>query len=484
MASIKKNFLYSSVLTVSGYLFPLITFPYITRVLGVNNIGICNFVDSIIQYFILFSMMGMMTVGIREVAKTKGDKQLLSRTYSSLLTLNLLTTILAIVVLCICTILVPQMRIHSQLFFIGAAKILSNTLLVEWLFKGLEDFRYITIRSIAIRLVYVILVFVFVRSANDYYIYFFLTTIVVVINAVINLLYSRKFVCFSLKNIEFKPYVKSFFILGLYLFLTSLYTTFNVAYLGFATNTTEVGYYTTATKLYTIIMSMFTAFTGVMMPRMSALVADGEIDEFKRLTNKSIEALLAFAFPIIIIAELCAPQIIRIIAGVGYEGSILPMKIVMPLMLIIGYEQIIIVQMLTPLKKDSAILTNSIIGAGIALIMNIILVPKLASIGSSIVWACCEVTVLISAQCFVYKYIEYKFPIGAFAKRIVVTVPIVFIGFVVNNLISNVFVSLACVAFIILILWLAVEIVIMKNDLLIQNVHLIISIVLRRLSRR
>ena len=168
MTSIKKNIFYSSILTVSGYLFPLLTFPYITRVLGVKNIGVCNFVDSIVQYFIYFSMMGMMTVGIREIARAKGDRKLLSKTFSELLSLNLIATLIAVIILLICTMCIPQMSEYKSMFFIGSAKILANTLLIEWLFKGIEDFKYITLRSVIIRGLYVIAVFIFVRKAEDY----------------------------------------------------------------------------------------------------------------------------------------------------------------------------------------------------------------------------------------------------------------------------------------------------------------------------
>ena len=100
MASIKKNFLYSSALTDSGYIFPFITYPYVSRVLGVNNIGICNFVDSIINYFILFSMLGISVLGVREIAKVNGSPQKVSRVFSDLLSLNAIFTILSLIALC------------------------------------------------------------------------------------------------------------------------------------------------------------------------------------------------------------------------------------------------------------------------------------------------------------------------------------------------------------------------------------------------
>lgn len=475
MSSIKKNVIYSTILTVSGYLFPLITFPYVTRVLGVNNIGICNFVDSIIQYFIYFSMMGITTIGIREIARVKGDKDQLSKTFSNLFSLNLVATLIAIGILLLAILFVPQLQEYKFLFYIGAAKILANTLLVEWLFKGLEDFKYITVRSIIIRALYVVSVLIFVKTADDYLLYFFLTSLMVVVNAFVNLLYCKKFVWFSLKEINFSPYIKSFFILGIYMLLTSMYTTFNVAYLGFVTNTVEVGYYTTATKLFAIILSLYSAFTGVMMPRMSALLGEGKIEEFKRLTNKSVDLLFAFVIPIIIIAEFCAPEIIRIVAGDGYEGAIMPMRIVMPLMLICGYEQILVLQMLSPMKKDTAILRNSIMGASVALLSNIILVPLLASTGTAIVWVISEIAVMMSAQYFVNKYIDYSMPIKNLLLRIIYLLPLMLICFILAKTIHNSLIMLIVITLISFFSWMGVEVYILKNTLLRNNINAVFS---------
>ena len=475
MTSIKKNLIYSSVLTVSGYLFPLITFPYVTRVLGVNNIGICNFVDSIIQYFIYFSMMGITTIGIREIACVKGDRHKLSKVFNNLLTINLASTAIAILVLLLAVIFVPQLQEHKSIFYIGAAKVLANTLLVEWLFKGLEDFKYITIRSIIIRVLYVVAVLFLVKTPEDYGLYFFLTSLMMVVNAAVNIFYSKKFVYYSLKNINLKIYAKPFLILGLYMLLTSMYTTFNVAYLGFATNTVEVGYYSTATKLLAIVMSFYSAFTGVMMPRMSALLGEGRIDEFKRLTTKSVELLFAFVIPIILVAEFCAPEIISIVAGEGYDGSVVPMRIVMPLMLICGYEQILVLQMLSPMKKDATILRNSMVGAFVALMCNIILVPLLASSGTAIVWVISEIAVMFSAQYYVNKYIGYSMPIKAVLLRVMCVVPFALISYLLMYSIQNSVIRLLGISLIVFVGWIGVEIFLLNNTLLRDNVKTIWS---------
>ena len=469
MPSIKKNIAYSSILTVSGYLFPLITFPYVTRVLGVNNIGICNFVDSVVYYFIVFSMMGVGKVGVREIARAKHSKAELDKTFSSLLSLNLLFTVFSILVLFICVGFVPKFQEYHQMFYIGAAKILANSLLIEWLFTGLENFKFITVRSILVRALYVIAVFIFVRNPEDYIVYFLLTTLMYVVNSAINVFYSRRFVKFSLKHISVSSFIKPFMIIGFYIILTNTYTTFNVTYLGLVRDTVEVGYYYTATKLYSIIMSLFTAFTGVMIPRMSSLLVEGKENEFKRLTKQSVDVLFAFAMPLILISEICAPQIVRIIAGEGYGGSIVPMRIVTPLMVVIGYEQIIILQMLMPLKKDSAILINSMIGAAVGLSANLLIVGKYGAVGTSIVWVVSELAVLASAQCFIDKYVGFKLPLKPFLMRCICYLPAVFAALLINRYIDNVFWSLCLVTMVACASCAIVELMVMKNDILISN---------------
>lgn len=474
MASLKKNIFYSSLLTISGYVFPLITFPYVTRVLGVSNIGVCNYVDSIVQYFILFSMMGIGTIGLREIAKAKSDKFKLSEAYSSLLGLNLIFTLSAMFILLACVFFVPGFREYKYMFFIGLSKILSNTLLVEWLFKGLEDFKYITIRSIIVRILYVIAVILFVKQETDYILYFFLTTMMVVVNALINILYSQKFVKFRIRIINIRPFFKSSMILGGYALLTSMYTTFNIAFLGIVTNTTEVGYYSTATKLSSIIMSLYSAFTGVMMPRMCSILSTENYDVFKKLAQKSIDILWAFAIPLIVISEICAPQIINIIAGSGYEGAITPMRIVIPLIFVIAYEQVLVLQILTPLQKDAAILRNSVVGAITGLVLNVLLVPSFAAIGTSFVWVFSEIAVLISSQYFVKKFIGVTFPLKLFFKRTLYTMLLLVLAYLINTHIFNGYMSLIVVSLFVLVVTFVAETYIFKNEMIIDNIRRII----------
>lgn len=423
-SGIKKNFLYSSILTTAGYIFPLLTYPYVSRVLEVSNIGAVNFVDSIINYFVLFSMLGVSTSGIREIAASGKNKELRDTVFSSLLALNILTTLIALAVLIGCIYLVPELRSYKDLLWIGACKLTFNLFLIEWLYKGMEQFKFITQRTILVRCIYVVSVFIFIRKEGDRNLYYLLTTLSIIVNAIINLFYSRNFVRFYINKVNFNKYWKSFSGMGIYVILTSLYTTFNITYLGWFCGDTQVGYYTTATKIYSILLGFFTAFTGVMLPRMSSLLAEGRVDEFKNKVKTSLDCVISFSIPVIICGIFIAPQIVYWIAGPGYEGAILPMRLTIPLILIVGLEQILVLQILIPLKEDKAIIRNSFFGALVAIILNMILVERLQSIGSAFVWMLCECVILLLSYKTVRQSIKLKFPFAISIRMLGLGVPL------------------------------------------------------------
>lgn len=434
---LRSNILYNVILTLSGYIIGLIIFPYISRVLGVSNIGIVSFVDNIINYFVLFATLGANTIGTREIAKHKGDKEKINSVFSNLILLYTIYTFLIIVIYFFAVIYIDKLSIYKELFYIGSAKLIFSVFLIEWFYRGLENFKFITIRSLFIRLLYLISIFIFVRNSEDYIIYFVLTTLSVVVNSIINIVYSRNAVKFTLKEIDLRPYLKQSFLLGSYSILTSMYTTFNIMYLGFVTNTTQVGYYWAAIKIYTIVLGFYTAFTGAIMPRMSSLLALGSIDSFNNIINKSFDILLALSPFIIIISVIHAPQIIYILSGVEFYGAVLPMKIVMILVFVVGLAQILAIQVLIPMKKDKIILEASFVGATISIISNIIFVEKLGAVGSAIVLLICEfsVTLFYIGICIKKKFII--FPWIKMVKYLIASIPYLLICLISAALFSD-----------------------------------------------
>lgn len=442
ISSIKKNFAYKSVLNLSSYLAAFIVFPYTSRIFGPERIGLVNFVDNTVSYFLLFATMGIGLLGVREIAAVRHNEQQRSRVFANILGLNLVFTAATLIVYIIAVASIPRLAAHPEMFFIGGAKIIFTALVVEWFFSGIENFRYITLRSIAIRILYVAAIFLFVRNRDQYVLFFAITTASVIINALINIAYVRRFVSPRWRDLLDMRYTRSNLTLGIYSIMTSMYLTFNVVWLGFVAGDTEVGYYTTAFKLNTVMLGLFSAFTNVMMPRMSALVAAGEKEEFQTLINKSFSAVATFSVPLVLCSMVMAPQIIRILAGGDFDGAILPMRIILPAVIMAGVAQVLAIQIIMPLKHDRILLLASGIGASVAIAINIFFVPHLASIGSAIVLLCAETVVTGTYIVYVTRKKIVKIPVKLFVRSALLSLPCVAICLASAHFIENPFIAL------------------------------------------
>lgn len=471
--SVKKNFIYSALSGTMQYIVTLVTFPYVSRILGVSNIGLVNFVDNTINYFLLFAMMGINLLGIREIAKTKNKPNLFRESYSNLLFIQGVFTFLILILYFIAIFTIGQFRENADLFLIGSAKIIFSFFLIDWFYKGIENFKYITIRNIVIRIVYIITIFLFVKNKDDSIIYFSLTIGTVVINGIINYTYSLKFVRFSFKDLSIKTYLKPFLSLGIYVILTSMYTTFNVVYLGFVSNNDQVGFYTTALKIYTIILGLFSAFTGVMLPRMSSLLAEKNVEGFQNMLYKSFSFLLLFSFPLAIFCVIFAPQIIDIMAGDGYEGAILPMRIIMPLLIVVGLAQILAVQILIPMRKDKVILFASILGAIVGLVSNVIFVNKFQGVGTAFVLIVSESIVSVFYIIKVQK-LGIKIPYRLITQKFLLAIPYFLICLSIYFLHLNKFATLSLGLILCFIYFIILEFFIDKNPILLNIKNMIL----------
>ena len=390
--SLKSNFIYSSILTVSKYVFPLIVYPYVSRTLGLSNIGIVNFIDNLINYFALISMMGIATVGVREIAAARSDKRQLSQTFISLLTLTAITTVIAIIALWIAMYTVSDLIPYQDLLYVGIIKLIFNLFLMEWFFMGIEDFRYITNRSIFVKCLYVICIFLFVRTASDYKLYYLISATTVIANALFNLVYIRKFINWSFHSINIRPYYQAFLIMGVYVLLTNFYTMLNPVWLGFVTNTDEVGYFTTATKLHNIIMAFLLSFTNILFPRVSNLLAEGNKEEFWQKINTAFDAIFLFAFPTICFMLVAGPDLLLLVVGAAAiavganflveHGTVIAAALGVPdsviglTMVALGTSLPELITAITSLiKGHSSLSVGNIIGANL---FNIVLVSGMA----------------------------------------------------------------------------------------------------------
>ena len=418
-------------------------------------IGRVNFADQTVNYLRILAAMGVSTVGVREIAACGNDRAKRSQVFSDIFSFILILAIVAVFALVILILAVPQLHGVNNLLFVGSFYLFFSSMMIEWFYQGIEDFRFVTLRSIAVKIVYVLLVFLLVKAPEDYLIYYALISGTIVVNALINLGYSRKFADLSLRKSHPRRYSKSILALGVYMVMLSFFTTFNVVYLGMVKGDHEVGVYTTATKIYSLILGVLTAYTTVMMPRMTSLLSENKEEEFKDRIDDSFNLVFCVAFPLIIGGVYFAPQIIDILAGEQYKEAIPVMRLIMPLVVVIGLAQIWVIQILLPKKKDSIVLMSAVLSAIVGVTLNVTLVGRLSFLGSALAMVGAELTNDAITLIYSLKKKYLAFPLKRMLLYGVAAIPYVVICWCCSAVLKNDFVSFG-VAVILCIVWFIV----------------------------
>lgn len=389
-------------------LFPLITFPYVCRVIEADGIGQINFFQSIISYISLFTCLGIPMYAIREIARDRSDVVQMNRTAMEILLLHSMLTLVGYAIVAILCLTVPQIQVNIPLFLILSLTIFFTAIGCEWFYQGIEDFKYITIRGLIIKTVSVVLLFIFVKSKTDLLYYGCYTVFGVLGGNIFNFFRLRKYI--HRENIIFselhiKRHVKPVLKVFSFSVVTSIYLQLNTVLLGFLKNTLAVGYFAAATKVMQMLLTMSACLGSVMMPRASHLIAENKKDEFNRLIQKSYDFTLAIALPMTIGLIFCAPSLITALCGVKFEHSILPSQIIAPIILLVAISNVFGIQVLFPKGKINIVTFCCCIGAVADLILNLCLIPFFSYIGTSIAYLGAEVATTVSMYFIGRKYI-------------------------------------------------------------------------------
>lgn len=401
--SIKVNFFMNILLTISSFIFPVVTFPYVSRVLGPDGTGKVAFATSVISYFAMFAQLGIPTYGIRACAKVRDDKEELTRVAHEILFINFLMSILVYVFLGISLALVPRLSQDKPLMIIISLTILFNAMGVEWLYKALEEYSYIAIRSIIFKAIALGAMFVLVREKQDYVAYGAITILAASASNILNFI--RMFQMIGLKPVggyNLKRHIKAVMVFFAMSCATTIYTNLDTVMLGFMKSDEEVGYYNAAVKIKTLLVGVVTSLGTVLLPRASYYIEQGKKKEFLAISHKAIHFVLLMALPFTLFFTLYAREGVLLLSGQEYLPAVLPMQVIMPTLLLIGMTNIMGIQMLIPLGKEKYVLYSEIAGAVADLALNTLLIPKMVSVGAAIGTLVAEVLVWI-VQYFVLR---------------------------------------------------------------------------------
>jgi O-antigen/teichoic acid export membrane protein len=407
--SLKENILLNSIKTLMGVLFPFITFPYASRILLPEGMGKVSFTHAIISYFIMIAGLGIKTYGIREGAKSRNNRIDLSVLASELFTINLLSTIIAYVFLFVAILAVPQFAEYRILLLVSCVEIVFSALGMDWLYGALEEYRYITIRSIAFQVIGMALLFLLVKTKDDYVVYAAIRVFATAGSSVLNFFHARRFVTFKVKiGRELKRHLKPIFILFSKAVASSRYLVLDTTMLGFISGDVSVGIYTAATKFDKVIITLIIAASSVLLPRLSYYIGQQDLEKFSTLTHKWLNGILFFSIPAMVGLYLLCPQLVLLLSGNEYMPAIPVMRIMIPIVLMISITNLIGTQIFIPLGKETWVLFSVIGGAAVNFLLNLFLIPLFGEFGAGFSTVCAETVIAIVLIIMARKYFNFK----------------------------------------------------------------------------
>lgn len=397
--SITTNALMNALLSISSFIFPLITFPYVSRVLGPESIGKVSLALTIIDYFLIISQFGIPFYAIRECAKVRDDKEKLSRVTHEIFILNMIFTIISYILLAITIYLVPQLREEKMLYFVVAFTIILSTIGMEWLFKAKEEYSYITIRSVVFKFISIILMFILVHSESDYVLYGMTTVIAAAGSCIMNLIQARKIISFkNVGNYNVFKHVKHVII---FFIIAVCWIRYDKAILGFVCGNEELGYYEVGSKFLSIANALIISLSNVILPRLSYFEKKGASKQINAILNKSFQIMIIFSISIVVYIIAFSKQCVLFIAGDQFENSIMPLNILIVVVLINGIANYILYQLLIPKGREKTGALLLVITVCVGIPLNIILANYFLSIGSAIAYLTSKIllTLLYSCSC-------------------------------------------------------------------------------------
>lgn len=416
--SIKVNFIMNAILTMSSFFFPLITFPYVSRILLPEGMGKVAMATAVVAYFALLARLGIPMYGIRACAEVRDDKAQLSKVVHELFLINLGMTGFSYLLFFGTVFAVPSFQTESVLYLIIGSTLFFETIGVEWLYKGLEEYSYITYRSIFFKILALAATFLFVHVQADYVKYGAITILAASASNLLNLYNLRKYITFKpFSGYSFKPHVKPI----LFFFATTcaivIYTQLNTVILGLLKTNADVGLYDSVMKIKNILVSVVTALGALLLPRASYYVKQGLFEDFAKITEKAIHFVCILALPMMAYFIVFATNGIHFLSGKQFDGAILPMQIVLPTIFLIGLTTVIGIQVLVPLGKEKEVFYSVSFGGVVDLAACLFLIPGYAVVGAAISNLLAELTVFV-LQIYYVRQCKDKVNVAKALRRV------------------------------------------------------------------
>ena len=402
MKSLTKNSIYNIIYKCANILFPLLITAHASRILMADGIGKVSSAQNIATYFAIFAALGLPTYGIKLIASVRNNKNKQDAAFTELFIINAVSTLFFTFAYCALILCIPYFQERIDLSIVCGLAVLFNIINIDWFYQGREEYGYITLRSIIIKIISLIAVYAFVRNANDFVAYAAILTLSKVANNVFNIIHARRYVRLTFKNIRVKKHLKPIFLLLAASLAIEIYTLADTTMLTFVHGDAIVGYYSTARKSIDVARALVIALCAVLLPRLSYLYSNNKKNEFNSLANKGIKVLLYASIPTAIGVILTAKDFVPIIFGDGYEGAVLATQILSVSIISVAFSNFFGNQILITTNEEKEMLKSTIVGAVINILLNLLLIYQYAQNGVAVASVITEICVTI------YQFIVVK----------------------------------------------------------------------------
>ena len=478
--NVKANTLFNTIKSVFSIIYPLITFPYISRVLMADNVGKINFGNSIVSYFSLIASLGVTTYAVRECSRVRNDKEQLDKTASQIFSINIFSTIIAYVALAVTLVVARPLHNYRKLICIQSTTILFATLGADWLNTAMEDFKFIAVRTMGMQIVALILMFVFVRHPEDYIIYAVISVIASSGANIVNIFYRRKF-CrtkFTL-DMDLRRHLPPIMLLFSMILSQTIYCNSDMTMLGLMRSDYEVGLYSTAVKIYNIVNTVVASVAWVVMPQLSENFAKKNYGEINRLLKYSLNFIVVLGLPCIAGINAITTPIIYVLAGEQYIGASVALHILTATLTFSFISGWITNMILLPASRENVCLISSIVAAVINVILNALLIPKFGINGAAGTTAFSQLVGMV----IVSRYIEKDIKIDGFRQMIkgpvIGSLTIVVIGVLASFIFKSSY-AVTVVAIVLSVAAYVLVLAVTKNEFFLSFIKPVINKIKRR----
>lgn len=406
MNKVVKNYLYNLSYQILVLIVPLITTPYVSRVLGAKGVGTFSYTNSIVQYFILFGCIGLNLYGQREIAYVQHEKEKSDKVFWELVILRIITVSISLFAF---YFTLASHGKYSSIFFIMCLDILASMIDISWFFQGIEDFKKIVVRNFIIKIVGVVLIFLFVKSSDDLLLYVICHSATLFLGNLSMWAYIPKLVGkVKVRELEIKKHIRPTIVLFLPQIATSVYTVLDKTMIGFLTGVEEeVAYYEQGQKIVKIVMALVTSLGTVMMPRVANLFKQNEMEKVKNYLSKSFRFVFFLSFPMTFGLMAVSCNIVPWFFGSGYDKVIPNMMVISPILVMISLSNIIGMQYLLAIGRHRDFTISLVAGCVINFSFNLLLIPFFLSIGAAVATVIAETSVTGVQVFFTRK--DFKF---------------------------------------------------------------------------